>query len=128
MHRTCFSLTKDALLLNTTFATEQLALWYKNRTGEYLVSPERSNAHSLRIVGLYSAAPRSLSIAAPSDVFSPAQLATLIAQAEANLTHFAAEFSNGNPALAKGIAAQHNIALSLYKRNKELPLEMNAGG
>ncbi|KAF7342208.1 Alcohol oxidase [Mycena venus] len=101
-------LTKDALLLNTTFAAEQLALWFKNRTG------------------LYSAAPRSLSIVAPSDVFTPSQLNTLIAQAEANLTHFAAEFSNGNPALAKGIAAQHNIALSLYKQNKELPLEINA--
>jgi hypothetical protein len=27
------SLTKDVLLLNTTFAIEQLALWFKNRTG-----------------------------------------------------------------------------------------------
>ncbi|KAJ7823795.1 alcohol oxidase [Mycena olivaceomarginata] len=87
---------------------EQPALWFKNRTG------------------LYSAAPRSLSIAAPSDVFTRAQLKALIAQAEANLTHFATQFSNGNHALAKGIAAQHHIALSLYKRNKELPLEMNA--
>ncbi|KAJ6486976.1 alcohol oxidase [Mycena sanguinolenta] len=105
---TNITLTKDALLLNPAFAAEQLALWYKNRTG------------------LYSAAPRSLGIAAPSDVFTPAQLNTLIAEAEANLTHFAIQFSNGNAALAKGIAAQHNIALSLYKRNKELPLEMNA--
>ncbi|KAF8212664.1 alcohol oxidase [Mycena galopus ATCC 62051] len=102
------TLTKDALLLNPAFAAEQLALWFQNRTG------------------LYSAAPRSLSIAAPSDVFTAAQLNTLIAAAEANLTHFAVQFSNGNPALAKGIAAQHNIALSLYKQNKELPLEMNA--
>ncbi|KAJ7263674.1 alcohol oxidase [Mycena haematopus] len=105
---TDITLTKDALLLNPAFATEQLALWFKNRTG------------------LYSAAPRSLGIAAPSDVFPPAQLNTLIAEAEANLTHFAVQFSNGNPALAKGISAQHNIALSLYKRDKELPLEMNA--
>ncbi|KAF7350549.1 Alcohol oxidase [Mycena sanguinolenta] len=105
---TNITLTKDALLLNPAFAAEQLALWYKNRTG------------------LYSAAPRSLGIAAPSDVFTPAQLNTLIAQAEANLTNFAVQFSNGNPALAKGIAAQHKIALSLYKQNKELPLEMNA--
>ncbi|KAJ7195916.1 alcohol oxidase [Mycena pura] len=102
------TLTKDALLLNPAFAAEQLALWFKNRTG------------------LYSAAPRSLGIAAPSDVFSPSQLAALVAQAEANLTHFATQFSNGNPALAQGIAAQHKIALDLYKRNKELPLEMNA--
>jgi hypothetical protein len=76
---------------------------------------------------LYSAVPRSLGIAAPSDVFTPGQLATLVAQAQANLTHFAEEFSNGNPALAKGIAAQHQIALALYQRDKELPLEMNAG-
>lgn len=80
-----------------------------------------------QVSGLYSAVPRSLGIAAPSDVFTPDQLNTLIAQAEANLTHFAEQFSNGNPALAKGIAAQHTIALALYKENKELPLEMNVG-
>ncbi|KAJ7036714.1 alcohol oxidase [Mycena alexandri] len=105
---TNITLTKDALLLNLTFAAEQEALWFKNRTG------------------LYSAAPRSLGIAAPSDIFSPEELNGLVAQAEANLTYFATRFSNGNSALAKGIAAQHNIALALYKRNKELPLEMNA--
>ncbi|KAJ7089030.1 alcohol oxidase [Mycena crocata] len=105
---TNITLTKDALLLNPTFAAQQQALWFKNRTG------------------LYSAAPRSLGIAAPSDVFSPNQLKTLIAQAQANLTHFANQFSNGNPALAKGIAAQHQIALALYQRDKELLLEMNA--
>ncbi|KAJ7627389.1 alcohol oxidase [Roridomyces roridus] len=104
---TNITLTKDALLLNTAFAAEQKALWFQNRTG------------------LYSALPRSLGIAAPSDVFTPSQLGSLIAQAEANLTHFATEFSNGNPALARGIAAQHSIALALYKENKELPLEMN---
>ncbi|KAF8212665.1 alcohol oxidase [Mycena galopus ATCC 62051] len=98
------TLTKDALRLNPAFAAEQLALWD---------------------VLCCSA---SLSIAAPSDVFTAAQLNALIADAEANLTHFAVQFSNGNPALAKGIAAQHNIALSLYKQNKELPLEVNAPG
>ncbi|KAJ7122424.1 alcohol oxidase [Mycena epipterygia] len=105
---TNITLTKDVLLLNPAFAAEQQALWFKNRTG------------------LLSAVPRSLGIAAPSDVFTPSQLNTLIAQAEANLTHFATQFSNGNPALAKGIAAQHKIALALYQQNKELPLEMNA--
>ncbi|KAJ6483644.1 alcohol oxidase [Mycena vulgaris] len=105
---TNITLTKDALLLNPTFAAEQQALWFKNRTG------------------LYSAVPRSLGIAAPSDIFTPGQLNTLIAQAQANLTHFAEQFSNGNPALAKGIAAQHKIALALYQKDKELPLEMNA--
>ncbi|KAJ7048707.1 hypothetical protein C8F01DRAFT_1276198, partial [Mycena amicta] len=104
---TNITLTKDALLLNPGFAADQLALWFKNRTG------------------LYSAAPRSLSIAAPSDVFSPGQLATLLSEAEENLTHFAQQFSNGNPALARGIKAQHEIALNLYQRNEELPLEVN---
>ncbi|KAJ7454179.1 alcohol oxidase, partial [Mycena latifolia] len=104
---TNITLTKDALLLNLTFAAEQEALWFKNHTG------------------LYSAVPRSLGIAAPSDVFTPDQLKTLLAQAQANLTRFAEQFSNGNPALAMGIAAQHKIALALYQREKELPLEMN---
>ncbi|KAJ7464159.1 alcohol oxidase [Mycena latifolia] len=104
---TNITLTKDALLLNLTFAAEQEALWFKNRTG------------------LYSAVPRSLGIASPSDVFTPDQLKTLLAQAQANLTRLAEQFSNGNPALAKGIAAQHKIALALYQRGKELPLEMN---
>ncbi|KAF7329454.1 Alcohol oxidase [Mycena kentingensis (nom. inval.)] len=118
------TLTKDALLLNPDFAAAQLQQWFKNRTGGSLSSHGYTTPtfwHS----GLFSAAPRSLTIAAPSDVFSPGQLAALVSQAEANLTRFAQEFSNGNTALAKGIAAQHKIALELYKRDKELPLEMN---
>ncbi|KAJ7726012.1 alcohol oxidase [Mycena maculata] len=104
---TNITLTKDVLLLNPAFAAEQEALWFKNRTG------------------LYSAVPRSMGIAAPSDVFDSDELSTLIARAEANLTYFANQFSNGNPALAKGIAAQHEIALGLYRKNQELPLEIN---
>ncbi|KAJ7208131.1 alcohol oxidase [Mycena rebaudengoi] len=90
------SLTKDVLLLNLTFAAEQRTLWFKNRTG------------------LYSAAPRSLSIAAPSDTFTKSQMAALIAEAQSdcNLVNYAEQFSNGNPALAKGIAAQHRLALA----------------
>ncbi|KAJ6600307.1 alcohol oxidase [Mycena vulgaris] len=105
---TNITLTNDALRLNPAFAAEQKALWFENRTG------------------LYSAVPRSLGIAAPSDVFPPGQLNALLADAQRNLTHFAEQFSNGNPGLAKGIAAQHLIALALYQRNEELPLEMNA--
>ncbi|KAJ6615996.1 hypothetical protein B0H10DRAFT_2190748 [Mycena sp. CBHHK59/15] len=105
---TNLTLTKDALALNPAFAAEQRALWFTNRTG------------------MYSAVPRSLGIAAPSDVFSPGQLDTLIEQTQANLTYFAELFSNGNPSLAKGIAAQHKIALALYQTDKGLPLEMNA--
>lgn len=51
----------------------------------------------------------------------------LISEAQANLTNFATQFSNGNTDLAKGIEAQHKIALALYKQSKELPLEMNLG-
>ncbi|KAJ7592206.1 alcohol oxidase, partial [Mycena floridula] len=104
---TNITLTKDALLLNPGFMAEQQALWFKNRTG------------------LLSAAPRSLGIAAPSDVFSKSQLATLISQSQADLTKFASAFSNGNADLARGIAAQHKIALALYQQDKELPLEIN---
>ncbi|KAJ7622110.1 alcohol oxidase [Roridomyces roridus] len=100
--------TKDILGANPAFAAQQLAQWYANRTG------------------MYAAAPRSLGIAAPSNVFTSDQMQTLASQAEANLTLFATEFSNGNPALAQGIAAQHTIALSLFKQNKQLPLELNA--
>jgi choline dehydrogenase-like flavoprotein len=58
-------------------------------------------------------------------VFAQAELKELVAQARANLSLFATQFSNGNPKLAKGIMAQHLIALNLYEQNKELPLEMN---
>ncbi|THU81535.1 hypothetical protein K435DRAFT_936206 [Dendrothele bispora CBS 962.96] len=104
---TNISLTKDALLLNTDFAQQQLDLWFKNRTG------------------LYSAAPRSLGIAAPSDVFEESEFNRLLNQSEESLSRFASEFSNGNPQLAKGIESQYRIALSLYRQNENLPLEMN---
>jgi len=103
---TSFNLTKD-LLNNATFLAEQKTLWFANRTG------------------LLSAAPRSLGIAAPSNVFTNAQLSALVAQSRANLTATAISFSNGNTDLAKGIAAQLDHALSLYEQDKELPLEMN---
>jgi hypothetical protein len=81
----------------------------------------------IAILGLLSAVPRALGIAAPRDIFNSSQLHSLIAQARANLNDTATEFSNGNPKLAKGIMAQLNIALKLYESGKELPLEMNLG-
>ncbi|EJD35577.1 alcohol oxidase [Auricularia subglabra TFB-10046 SS5] len=101
------SITKDVLAANPAFAEQQLALWHKNRTG------------------LYSAAPRSLSLAAPSDLFDTNKLKSLLDNARRNLNDYASQFSNGNTALAKGIAAQHNIALDLYASNKQLPMELN---
>lgn len=78
-------------------------------------------------LGLLSAIPRSLGLAAPSDIFSREQLDTMIADAEAHVPYFANKFSNGNPALAKGIEAQYKLMLARYALNKELPLEMNLG-
>ena len=66
-----------------------------------------------------------MGIAAPSDI--QINLPQLIAEARANLTATAKAFANGNQDLEKGISAQLDAALSLYERNKELPLEMNLG-
>ncbi|KZV82340.1 alcohol oxidase [Exidia glandulosa HHB12029] len=101
------NITKDVLASNPAFAAQQLAQWFHNRTG------------------LYSNAPRSLSLAAPSNLFSAGELTPLLAAARGNLTFFATQFANGNSALAKGIAAQHNAALALYARNKQLLMELN---
>lgn len=104
---TNLTLTKDQLLLNSTFQAEQEALWFKNRTG------------------LYSAVPRSLGIAAPSDIFNASTIKSLVAQARLTQNATAVEFSNGNPDLAEGIAMQLSMALDLYQEDKELLLEMN---
>lgn len=69
----------------------------------------------------------ALGIAAPSDLFSQKELAALIAQSERTLQAYAVAFSNGNVNLAKGIAKQLEVALSLYAKNKELPVELNLG-
>lgn len=79
------------------------------------------------MLGLLSAAPRSLGIAAPSDIFNNSQLQSLVNQARSNVEHTAIQFSNGNSKLAKGIQAQLEMALDLYEQQKELPLEMNIG-
>ena len=69
----------------------------------------------------------SLGIAAPHDIFEASQLDSLIQQARANASQTAIQFSNGNPKLAKGIKAQLDVALDLYQKGKELPLELNIG-
>jgi fructose/tagatose bisphosphate aldolase len=79
------------------------------------------------MLGLLSAAPRSLGIAAPNDIFNSSQLQSLLTQARGNVQETAIQFSNGNAKLAKGIQAQLEIALDLYEQGKELPLEMNVG-
>lgn len=122
----CSSLTKDQLLLNATFAAEQEALWFHNRSGNSF-SLNLPHLLILSRLGLYSAVPRSLGIAAPSNVFNKTFLNSLLSEARSNLQAIATQFSNGNLDLAKGIAMQHSIALDLYQQDKELPLEMNLG-
>jgi hypothetical protein len=69
----------------------------------------------------------SLGIMAPSNIFNASQLRLLIDQARRNVTQTAVQFSNGNPKLAKGIQAQLELALDLYEKDKELPIEINIG-
>ncbi|KAL0571037.1 hypothetical protein V5O48_010916 [Marasmius crinis-equi] len=98
----------DIFSQNPDLAQQQLDLWFENRTGVYS-----------------AASGRTLGIIAPLKIFSSSELDTLVAAAHANLSHFASQFSNGNPTLAKGIEAQHKLALKLYLDDKAGPLEMN---
>ncbi|THU82901.1 FAD/NAD(P)-binding domain-containing protein [Dendrothele bispora CBS 962.96] len=101
------SITNDLLLLHPTFAEQQLNLWFENRTG------------------FYSSVSRSLDIAAPSDIFNKSEFNHILEESEEKLDYFATLLSNGNPLLARGIQAQHRLALDLYRSNKNLPLEMS---
>ena len=119
-------ITKDRLHLNQTYAQEQLGLWFANRTGNVFIVLQRLSASDIS-AGAYSAVPRSLGIAAPTDVFNSSQLQLLIDQARRNLNQTAIEYSNGNPKLAKGIEELLKKALELYEKGTELPLELNLG-
>lgn len=101
------SITKDVLANNETFKAEQLALWEENRTG------------------LYSAAPRAIGLAAPTDLLPKDRISSLLNEARRNLDKYATEFANGNDALREGIKAQHQIALDLYEKDEQIPIELN---
>ncbi|KAF8957589.1 alcohol oxidase [Flammula alnicola] len=101
------SLTRDLLVLEPKFETQQRELWYHNRTG------------------VLSAAPRSLGLAAASNLFAASELVSLVQDAQSNITHYAKLFSNGNADLEKGIEAQHAIVLNFWKRDKVAPVELN---
>ncbi|KAF8161666.1 alcohol oxidase [Crassisporium funariophilum] len=90
-----------------TNASQQQNLWYKNRTG------------------LLSSVPRSLGIAAASDIFTAPQMTSVVREAQINLKYYAQLFSNGNEKLAKGIEEQHKIALDLWEKDRSAPLELN---
>ncbi|GJJ14381.1 hypothetical protein Clacol_008645 [Clathrus columnatus] len=96
---TNLTLSKDLLVQNQTFSNEQLALWFENRTG----------------------------ITLPSDVFNTSELQTLLSQANQTLSQTAEEFSNGNPALAKGLLAILEQTLNLYEQDETGTLEISAG-
>ncbi|KAF9444097.1 GMC oxidoreductase [Macrolepiota fuliginosa MF-IS2] len=101
------SITKDILGLNDAFKQEQLDLWYKNRTG------------------LYSAAPRTLGLAATSVLLSKGRINDAVNNAKRDLDKYASQYANGNDALQQGIKAQHVIALSLYAQDQQAPVELN---
>ncbi|KZV84539.1 alcohol oxidase [Exidia glandulosa HHB12029] len=82
------------------------------------------NLSGIPFARLLSRAPCSLTLTAPSDLFSHEALAPLLKAARANISHYASEFSNGISAVARGIVAQHTAALSLWERNAERPVEM----
>lgn len=52
---------------------------------------------------------------------------SLLQDAKRDIGHYATLFSNGNENLAKGIQAQHEIALRLWEENKIGPVELNLG-
>jgi hypothetical protein len=68
-----------------------------------------------------------LGLAAASDLFAESQLTSLLQGAKRDIGHYATLFSNGNENLAKGIQAQHEIALRFWEENKIAPVELNLG-
>jgi len=101
------SVTRDLLLLDPSFAAEQRDLWFNNRTG------------------VLSCVPRSLGLAAASDLYSQSQLTNVIQDAKTNLQHYAKVFSNGNEQLQKGIEMQYTLLLNLWEQNRAAPVEIN---
>ncbi|KAF9443599.1 GMC oxidoreductase [Macrolepiota fuliginosa MF-IS2] len=86
---------------------EQLDLWYKSRSG------------------LYSAAPRTLGLAAAFDLLSKDRVSELVNNARRDIDKYAFQYANGNDALQQGIKAQHEIALDLYDQDQQAPIELN---
>jgi choline dehydrogenase-like flavoprotein len=101
------SVTRDLLLLNDSFKTEQTKLWFHNRTG------------------VLSCVPRSLGLAAASDLYTQSHLTSVIQEAKTNLQHYSTLFSNGNEQLQKGIQAQHKLLLDLWDQDRAAPVEIN---
>ncbi|THU85721.1 alcohol oxidase [Dendrothele bispora CBS 962.96] len=108
--------------------TNRYMFRYSNRTGKSYWRKKKQfhiSLKSIRTKGFYSSVSRSLDIAAPSDIFNKSEFNHILEESEEKLDYFATLLSNGNPLLARGIQAQHRLALDLYRSNKNLPLEMS---
>ena len=75
--------------------------------------------------GVLSAVPRSLGLAAVSDVYNQSRLLGILEDAKNNLEYYARIFSNRNEPLQKGIKVQHKFALDLWNQNWAAPVELN---
>jgi choline dehydrogenase-like flavoprotein len=75
--------------------------------------------------GVLSCVPRSLGLAAASDVYNQSELTSVIQDAKTNIQQYAKIFSNGNEQLQKGIEMQYTLILNLWDQNRAAPLEMN---
>ncbi|PPR07314.1 hypothetical protein CVT26_013674 [Gymnopilus dilepis] len=105
---TTAELTRDSLKLDPDLDEEQQQLWYLNRTG------------------MYSAAPRTLSLALPSQLFKDdVELNDLLEKTRKDAKYYAELFSNGNENLARGIEWQYEFALKGLEEDNSAPVEIN---
>jgi len=93
----------------------------------FLSIPTTQEHRAESLSGLLSAAPRSLGIASPYDLFSSDDLRHAIKEARENLGTYASAFANGNDDLAKGITTQHRLMLDALEAGSGGPVELNLG-
>ena len=74
---------------------------------------------------MLSCVPRSLGLAAASDLYDQSQLTNVIQNARINLQHYSKLFSSGNEQLQKGIETQYKLLLDLWEQDRSAPLEIN---
>ena len=74
---------------------------------------------------MLSSVPRSLGLAAASDLYDHSQLTSVIQYAKINIQHYSKLFSNSNKQLQKGIETQYKLLLDLWEQDRAVPLEIN---
>ena len=117
-------MTRDLLILDESFGTEQRNLWFHNRTGQVSLYPIYSILKTL-FQGVLSCVPRSLGLAAASDLYDQSRLTSVIQDAKTHIQHYSKLFSNGNEQLQKGIETQYKLLLDLWEQDRAAPLEIN---